>query len=119
MDLFCPKCGEPIENDMIHDRVEELKLAPSYYLEEHDPFSQRERNPEYSSEVAQAAYRKLAAEFRTKGCPVLGLTCSPVVSESQKMRSSAAAAMYDLLGDDMDGAAAMLEDADMLGYFDD
>jgi hypothetical protein len=27
-----------------------------------------------------------------------------------------ALALYDVLGDDIDGAAAMLEDADLLGY---
>jgi len=45
-------------------------------------------------------------EFRRSGCAVFGITCS----EDRSDATAAAEAIYDLLGDDMDGAAALLED---------
>lgn len=118
MDVYCPKCGEPWENDTIHDRVVELGLAEPFYLPSTDRFSiQREKNPAYDTEKSQAAYRKLAAEFRSKGCVVLGGTCSEPSGARDNVygltAQDAAAALYDVLGDDMDGAASILAD---MGY---
>jgi len=76
MDMLCPKCAEPWDNDEFHDVASEN----------------------------QSTYSELAADFRRRGCEALGSRhgdgdAHPVI-----------AATYDLLGDDMDGAAAMFED---------
>jgi hypothetical protein len=80
MDVKCPICAEPWENETIHDYASE-----------------------YSSTYAQVA--KL---FRTKGCGVAfdswDVTCEK--SENSEMLS----ALADLLGDDLDGYASMVED---------
>lgn len=50
--------------------------------------------------------REAHAKFANEGCGFLGFTCTPVKDE----RTEVAALLYDLLGDDVDGVAAMLED---------
>lgn len=97
MDVRCPKCGEPWDLDSIHDRVQELN-------EDYPPTN--------FDEVARA--------FRAIGCKAMGESCAPNDYEAELRLdqhrpgaltpAEAAAALYELLGDDMDGAAAMLED---------
>lgn len=87
MDLYCSKCGEPVDNDELHG-------------------------------VAQASgqrYAEVAASFRIEGCHALGMTHNnhPDVATDRVFgltRAQSSEALYDLLGDDMDGAAAMMED---------
>lgn len=50
--------------------------------------------------------------FQSQGCEGVGLTCS---TGNDSDTAAMADAMYDLLGDDIDGAAAMMEDF-MGGY---
>jgi len=91
MDLYCPRrgCGEPIENDSLHDAVED-GLYPNY--------------------------RAAAAAFRSEGCTAIGYVHSK--GNDNDMRTLAMDAMYDLLGDDMDGAASMMDDLEYLGLLD-
>lgn len=49
--------------------------------------------------------------FMREGCGVFGVKCEP------SDRGTLAQAVYDVLGDDLDGAAAMFEDAEALGLF--
>lgn len=82
MDIYCPKsgCAEPVDNDYLHDLVEEGKY------------------PDYTAALHA---------FQQKGCEALGDTHN-VGNDSG--RAEAMDAMFDLLGDDVDGAAAMMED---------
>lgn len=122
MDIYCPVCGEPWEIDSLHDIASERYGIP-YYVEKDsgDTFffsgSRGEKNPEYNSDDYQKVYKAVVHEFQTKGCK--DVFDNPSCKSRKDMRSMAASAMYDLLGDDLDGAAAMLEDADMMGMFDD
>lgn len=91
MDIICPKCGEPVEHDEIHEYV-----------------------AEYNSTAAmnnQTTYSLIAQAFREKGCEALGMKHTtgrrPIEAEA---RATAARSIYATLGDDMDGAAAMFED---------
>ena len=52
-------------------------------------------------------FREVQRDFQVRGCSAIGMTHS---EGNDSMVSSAAAAMYDLLGDDIDGAGAILED---------
>lgn len=85
MDVYCPKCAEPIDNDTIHDTAEEWGTT----------------------------YSKIAAEFRVKGCEAVGYSCNPETAGS--FRAQVADAMYDLNGEDMDGTASMMEDFEYFG----
>jgi hypothetical protein len=93
MDIRCPKCGEPWDMDCLHDEVEHRNggLAASF------------RRP------YEVEYNEVSADFRSRGCVALGsyaATCNKTTA------TPVIAAVYDVLGDDMDGAASMFEDMD-------
>lgn len=57
-------------------------------------------------------YHQVREEFTTKGCTAMtsfDAECNPETTADPRI-----GAMYDLLGDDLDGAAALLEDAGLL-----
>ena len=80
MDVKCPLCREPWDNDTIHDYAEE----------------------------ASSTYAEVSKLFRTKGCGVAfsswGISCEKSSDNSDLL------ALAELLGDDLDGYAAMVED---------
>ena len=90
MDVYCSKCAEPWDNDCIHDEVD----------------------ARHESGDKTATYTKVMREFQRDGCKALALAygggCDGDTGDST--RAALAGAAYELLGDDMDGAAAMLED---------
>ena len=88
MDLYCTSCGEPWDNDTFHDVAEET----------------------------DSTYEKVMREFRVKGCAVIpGQSCVPTPATNTDRTfglrpQDASAALFDMLGDDTDGIAAMMED---------
>ena len=88
MDILCSRCGEPWDNDTFHDVAEEQGIT----------------------------YREAVRRFQAEGCGATGWCdpCEPVNSN----RTAVAGMLYDLLGDDVDGAAAMLADAEWMGVLD-
>lgn len=80
MDILCPKCGEPWEMDTLHDYADE----------------------------AGTTYAVVSRTFRRKGCgeafQMWEVTCE------KRAGSEARSALADLLGDDIDGYAALCED---------
>ena len=82
MDIPCPRCGEPWDIDSIHDAADETG----------------------------STFDKVRRDFQIRGCAALigqpeGTTCA---------RDGLAATRHDLadaLGDDIDGFAAMVDDA--------
>lgn len=56
------------------------------------------------------SFDTVSRQFRAQGCKALGSRCNPTPDRDT---AAAASAMYELLGDDLDGAAAMLEDMGM------
>jgi hypothetical protein len=133
MDMICPRCTEPWDNDSLHEEVE---ARASYGLTlEHDG--------------SVADYRQVAAEFRQYGCgfalasfiggregylarwdwtPIIRTNPdgSNTISTKRRvscvkvssMRQAAASALADLLGDDTDGYMSMMDDADFAGLLD-
>lgn len=81
MTLYCPVCSEPCELDELHATAEETGV----------PFSA----------VRDAFYRT--------GCEAIGTTHGDPPGD--KRMAEAARAIYDIAGDDVDAAAAFLEDA--------
>lgn len=85
MNIRCRYCGEPWDNDTLHDVYDE-----------------RDR---------KVPYARAAKLFRTYGCPAM---------DGRAVKCSGAGAdpgigeLTDLLGGDMDGLAAMLEDFEPL-----
>ena len=101
MDVYCPKCGEPWDHDTIHD-VAGAEYGVEYGAEGYDP-------DEY-----QVHFRATQRKFQAEGCVALGGECGPASEATDPVfgltRQDAAAALYEILGDDMDGAAAELQD---------
>lgn len=85
MDIYCTRCGEPWELDTFHDVADEQGTT----------------------------WAAAVADFRSRGCVATGWTgeCERV----ETLRGAATAALVDLLGDDVDGVAALLEDFDAFG----
>lgn len=91
MDLYCPTCTEPWDNDCLHDEAQE----------------------------SGRTYREVAADFRERGCHALetaygAADCQP----ANNMRAAAMGAMFELCGDDMDGAASLMDDFEYMGMLD-
>lgn len=86
-DIYCPRCGEPVEIDYLHDVAD--------------------TNASSFTEVREAFYMD--------GCVALGDRCNP---RPNKNRAALSAALMDLLGDDVDGLAADMEDLGMFGWDD-
>lgn len=110
MDLYCPQCGEPWDIDSLHEEAEARYGLP--YYKTRDDQTHGRRNPAWVEKEYQEVFNRVRAEFQVKGCDALhaiGGHCEPP-SEWGKTRARLASAAYDLLGDDIDGAAAMLED---------
>lgn len=81
MDVYCPKCGEPCDMDYFHDVADEKG----------------------------STYTAVMRDFQQRGCVAVDFGfCVP--NEEGATRAMYADALYDLLGDDMDGAASMLAD---------
>lgn len=59
-----------------------------------------------------SSFGEVREDFYRRGCAAIGTRCNPATVGDA---SPAIAAAYDLLGDDVDGAASMLEDAEHLG----
>lgn len=108
MDIKCPKCAEPWDMYSLHDVCEQR------YEEKHGIVQKEDwaRDRDGTNKRYEPIYEAVAAEFRVKGCEVFdcshnGNTAHPGIAE-----------IYELLGDDMDGAASLLDDADYLGMLD-
>jgi hypothetical protein len=85
MDIYCGRCGEPWDLDTFHDVAAEQSTT----------------------------WDAAIAEFRRKGCEATGW-CGPC-EERRTVRGDATGALLDILGDDVDGVASMLEDFDAFG----
>lgn len=86
MDVMCGVCGEPWDIDELHDNE------------------------------AGVPFKQAMGLLRTQGCGVVfGTRCAPPEDPADRARVGIAREVMDLLGDDVDGAAAMLEDFNLLG----
>jgi hypothetical protein len=86
MDLICPKCAEPWDNDEFH------------YVE-------------------GMSYAKAVRAMRAEGCgAVFGGTCRESSDEGARQRALMSAVAFELMGDDTDGIASMMDDWEAMGY---
>jgi hypothetical protein len=89
MDIYCPKCSEPWDLSELHTAVDEGSAAD---------------------------YDDARRTFYADGCGTL--FNSRPCRENRTLRSEASLVLADVLGEDLDGVAAMLEDAEFLGWFE-
>lgn len=91
----CPKCGEPWDIDSFHDEAAQRHTG--------------------DDNTYGRTFARVIDDFQHRGCVALGATCNDVADTETDdtfglTRAEAAGALYDLLGDDIDGAASMLDD---------
>jgi hypothetical protein len=87
MDIYCPKCGEPWDNDELH-----------YVAEEND-----------------TTYKATLDEFQKIGCGVFD--GQPCADPADRRRALVMSVGFEIMGDDVDGIAVMMEDAEAFGMF--
>ena len=84
-DIPCPKCAETWDLDTIHEVAAET----------------------------DSTFKGVLHAFQREGCKVLGGRCT--TSPQSELRQSYAGALYELLGDDVDGIANEWEDLEAMG----
>jgi hypothetical protein len=60
-------------------------------------------------------FRTATDKFRSIGCKVFGQECDTDIDEQDIFRAEVSSLMMDLLGDDLDGVASMMDDFEYLG----
>jgi hypothetical protein len=96
MDIYCPRCAEPWSIDSIHDEVDARQSL--------------------QGGSRSVSFNEVLQQFQAQGCKALteaygDMECEKAQGDDRtRLRAEVASAMYDLLGDDIDGAAAMMED---------
>jgi hypothetical protein len=100
MDIRCTKCGEPWDVEILHDLV----------AEKHDR-DEWVTNGRYDQAKYDPFYAEARQAFRSKGCEALGARHAVRADHRRALLSDA---LHELLGDDVDGIAALTEDFDLL-----
>lgn len=91
MDIYCPVCAEPWDNDTLHE-----------YAEEND-----------------STYNKVYRAFMNDGCGVAFATWNIDTCEKvDNMTTSLMSVLVDIMGDDVDGIMSGMEDAREWGLID-
>ena len=87
MDIRCPKCGEPWDIDSLHEEAD------------------------YQGRT----FKEIRNEFVSKGCGSALGNAEWCDSHANSSAANIASLAFDLMGDDVDGVASMLEDAEQMG----
>ena len=106
MDIRCPICGEPWDADCIHEEVSYRNPNATGYGDD----------GKYHQELYDIYYKPVLAEFRKNGCEALtsfGGTHNGTIRGKNAAKLSSM--LFDVLGDDIDGIASELEDAEYMG----
>lgn len=90
-DIYCPRCDEPVD-------VEEL-----HYVYVGDD---------------RVSFEDARSNFYRIGCAALSGDMQPSCNERKTTRGEAADVIYEMMGDDIDGAAALFDDFEYLGLLD-
>ncbi len=98
MDLHCRFCGEPIDADELHDMPGVTSGLSGW-----------------SQEMYAGLYSEAVRQWREFGCNAFsdrprGFKLVPCSRHSLKTDLAIVTAVYEVLGDDMDAAAAAFED---------
>lgn len=100
MDIYCKRCGEPWDMDELHDEID-------YRCDGAAP----------SGEAYQKLYREVRSDFYARGCRAFTYAVGDATwcVANGSSRAMVAGALYDAFGDDLDGVASDLADAEFLG----
>jgi hypothetical protein len=90
MDIHCRNCGEPWENETLHEVAQEMGTT----------------------------YSKVAKDFSAKGCKAFDGSDYETSHCTADSRAEARGLLADLLGDDLDGYASTMDDLEYMGLLD-
>lgn len=130
MDIYCRICGEPWDMDTLHEEIDERIAAGVFQaLPDHNDYRPGEQYARY-----RAAYDKcydiVRNDFYSQGCGAMWAFSGRPEGEkpswcvrkdrtSGKMTTTdAMSALIEVMGDDLDGIASMMEDAHTFGLID-
>jgi len=102
VDIRCPICGEPWDADCIHEEVN--NRFPNL------PWP---HGKDYKQEEYDKYYLPVLHDFRKNGCAAFGNRHNTI---ADKKGAQLTDMLFDILGDDVDGLASELEDAEYMGY---
>lgn len=94
--MRCPKCGEVWDIDTLHDIIDDENPDHPWTME-----NGRTDQPLYERDY----FNPKLADFRRRGCASLGARCNPNTTAHPAIGD-----LMDLMGDDVDGVDALLED---------
>lgn len=102
MDIYCKRCGEPWDMDELHEEV-------SYRCDGATP----------EGDAYAQLYREVRGDFYARGCRAFtyATATAPWCEVTGSGRATVAGVLYDVFGDDLDGVASDLADAEALGLF--
>jgi hypothetical protein len=118
MDIRCTICGEPWEIDSIHEEVEVRYPKPRPWMVPNNDLPDGVWELKHDQSIYEKYFDEVRRDFVRRGCVALGGSaewCKPRQSANNR---EIAQAIYDIMGDDIDGAAAAFEDAEYMGYLD-
>lgn len=116
MDIRCSRCGEPWDHDSIHEEIDyRREMGTLKVLPLPEPYDQSSPAYKRYRAVYDKAYSTVSGEFRSKGCEAFTFAVAGPCVRVESEATAAAQAVYELLGDDLDGAAAMLDDFSAAG----
>lgn len=118
--MLCRICGEQWDLDSFHEALYEIYPGEVEALREE--FGGKEQTWKHTNGFQKAYegryFNPLIANFRKRGCRALDPSATYCVAdENVSNRTALVEAVYDVMGDDVDGAQSMLEDAEALGLF--
>jgi len=127
MDVYCRICGEPWDMECIHDEIKDRILQGALKpLPDHANYRPGPQYDEYR-QVYDSYYQQVRGEFYRSGCKAFwafrgalaGDTPSWCVKrEETRGTTMAMSALIGVMGDDLDGIASMMDDAQAMGLLD-
>jgi hypothetical protein len=97
MDIYCPRCGEPWDIDSLHEETDHRQGSGE-----------------------EISFNGVRRDFSRRGCLALtgyGVSEVDCRRDTGNARAMASSALMGILGDDIDGVAALMDDAHALGMF--
>lgn len=116
-DFFCAqKESNPIhlvqQSDVENSHTFHAHVSKSYKTWNTSPFINKDNGLWYDERIYSGHYEPIRAEFQRVGCAAFGMP------HNNTRSNPVIGAIYDMMGDDMDGAASAFEDAERMGLMD-
>lgn len=120
MDIYCPRCSEPWDIDSIHEAVLEKYGEWDPTAVTRQPWGAEVRGKTVIKDPRpyEELFNEVRQEFRRIGCAAMDGGTKPTCGEDNSLRSLASATLVDVLGDDIDGVASLLDDFEYGGMLD-